>query len=142
MSKEHNNEEIAIGTPKRRRKKHSENSGQALKAKIVQLSKGAGWAAGRVTRAARGGLISKGARGAFVREFHGERRRVIVKSRVEKNKGKGFSESIKGHLRYMARDGAGEEGSKAKFYGSEGDNLDSKSFLKRCENDEHCFRII
>ncbi|MBY0512151.1 MAG: relaxase/mobilization nuclease and DUF3363 domain-containing protein [Rhodospirillaceae bacterium] len=68
-------------------------------------------------------------------------RRVMVKARFVKIKGRGVG-AAQAHLRYIQRDGVTREGHPGDLYGAEVDRIDGKDFLKRCEEDRHQFRFI
>ena len=68
-------------------------------------------------------------------------RRAIVKTRLVRLAGKGFS-GARAHLRYIQRDGVTREGEPGRLYSSLADDADGKAFLDRCDGDRHQFRFI
>ncbi|MGE3476781.1 MAG: relaxase/mobilization nuclease RlxS [Rhodospirillaceae bacterium] len=68
-------------------------------------------------------------------------RRVMVKARFVKIKGRGLG-AAQAHLRYIQRDGVTRDGQPGELYGPELDRTDGAAFLKRCEEDRHQFRFI
>lgn len=69
------------------------------------------------------------------------KRRVIVKTRIVKLKGRGLA-AARLHLRYLERDGVTREGTPGELYNAREDRADGKAFLERCEDDRHQFRFI
>ncbi len=68
-------------------------------------------------------------------------RRVIVKARIVRLKGKGLA-AAKAHLRYVERDGTDRSGERGQLYGAETDQADRRAFVERSEGDRHQFRFI
>ena len=68
-------------------------------------------------------------------------RRVMVKARFVKIKGRGLG-AAQAHLRYIQRDGVTREGEPGALYGPDADRVDGAAFLKQCEDDRHQFRFI
>lgn len=68
-------------------------------------------------------------------------RRVIIKTRIVKLRGKGAKANAL-HLRYIQRDGVTREGEAGALYGRDTDTADSKAFLERGAGDRHQFRFI
>lgn len=68
-------------------------------------------------------------------------RRVIVKTRIVKMRGKGGKAAAL-HLRYIQRDGVTRDGEAGKLYGRDTDCADGKEFLERGLEDRHQFRFI
>ena len=102
-------------------------------------------------RSARGGRfdgsrIGRGASVARVLRGRGRHaalrsRRVIVKFRPVTLAGKGLG-GAKAHLSYIQRDGVTREGLPGELYSADLDVADGKSFLTRCSEDRHQFRMI
>ena len=67
-------------------------------------------------------------------------RGAIVKARVVRHAGR--SAPLSTHLDYLRREGVTRDGEKARLFGPEGANVDSRTFAERCENDRHHFRLI
>ena len=68
-------------------------------------------------------------------------RRVIVKFRPVTLAGKGLG-GARAHLSYIQRDGVTREGLPGELYSADLDVADGKSFLERCSQDRHQFRMI
>lgn len=68
-------------------------------------------------------------------------RRVIIKSRIIRIKGKGLN-AARVHLLYVQRDGVTREGTPGELYDKERDGTDGKAFLERGSEDRHQFRFI
>jgi type IV secretory pathway VirD2 relaxase len=93
-----------------------------------------------------GSRIGRGASVARVLRGQGRNaalrsRRVIVKFRPVTLAGKGFG-GAKAHLSYIQRDGVTREGLPGELYSADVDVADGKSFLERCSEDRHQFRMI
>jgi type IV secretory pathway VirD2 relaxase len=73
--------------------------------------------------------------------FAGGQRRVIVKALITKLR-HGDLGAARAHLRYIQRDGVTRDGDPGELYGREGDDVDGKSFLDKCDGDRHQFRLI
>ncbi len=73
--------------------------------------------------------------------YAGGQRRVIVKARITKLR-RGDLGAARAHLRYIQRDGVTRDGDPGELYGREGDDVDGKSFLDKCEGDRHQLRLI
>ncbi|GAA4779387.1 relaxase/mobilization nuclease RlxS [Stakelama sediminis] len=69
------------------------------------------------------------------------RRRVIVKARTVRLKGKGL-QAAQAHLRYVERDGTTREGGRGQLYGAEADRVDRAEWIERAKDDRHQFRFI
>jgi type IV secretory pathway VirD2 relaxase len=68
-------------------------------------------------------------------------RRVIIKSRIVKLAGKGFT-AARAHMRYVERDGTTREGGRGQLYGTDTDKVDGKTWLDQAQGDRHQFRFI
>jgi type IV secretory pathway VirD2 relaxase len=68
-------------------------------------------------------------------------RRVIIKSRIVRTRGKGLR-AAQVHLRYIQRDGVTREGAPGELYTATSDEADAKAFVDRSQNDRHQFRFI
>ncbi|MDD1523032.1 relaxase/mobilization nuclease domain-containing protein, partial [Bradyrhizobium sp. WBAH10] len=70
-------------------------------------------------------------------------RRVVVKARVVRHKGRLFrSAPLTAHLSYLKRDGVSRRGERAEMFDAGSDRADSAAFAERCEDDRHHFRFI
>ena len=112
-----------------------------LKAIGIELAR-AGLRRGRSTfTGIRTGRGAGAGRVLSAREAAYRARRVMVKARFVKIKGRGLS-AAQAHLRYIQRDGVTRDGEPGALYGAEADRIDGEAFLKRCEEDRHQFRFI
>jgi len=68
-------------------------------------------------------------------------RRVIIKSRIVQLGGGGYARSVS-HLKYIEREGVGQDGREAEAYDKEQDGMNLNDFQSRCEGDRHQFRFI
>lgn len=68
-------------------------------------------------------------------------RRVVVKTRIVKLRGKGL-DAARAHLRYLQRDGTTREGEGGQLYDRDTQGVDGKAFLDRGSGDRHQFRFI
>jgi type IV secretory pathway VirD2 relaxase len=102
-----------------------------------QVSSRSGFAGNRIGRGAGIGrvLTARDRHSAF------RTRRVVIKSRIVKLKGRGLK-SARLHLRYIQRDGVTREGQPGQVYDAALDQADGKSFLERATGDRHQFRFI
>lgn len=91
------------------------------------------------SRMGRGSSAGRVLAGASYDAFRG--RRVVIKSRFVRIKGKGL-QGARLHLRYIQRDGVTREGSPGELYSADADQTDGAVFLKRGETDRHQFRFI
>ncbi|MES2255532.1 MAG: relaxase/mobilization nuclease RlxS [Pseudomonadota bacterium] len=69
------------------------------------------------------------------------RRRVVIKARIVKLRGKGFA-APRQHLRYIQRDGVTREGAPGELYNAERTNVEGRAFLEQGVEDRHQFRFI
>jgi type IV secretory pathway VirD2 relaxase len=70
-------------------------------------------------------------------------RRVVVKARVVRHKGRSFrSAPLIAHLSYLKRDGVTRSGERAEMFDADNDRADGAAFAERCEDDRHHFRFI
>lgn len=72
------------------------------------------------------------------------RQRVTVKALVSRHSGKGFARgaALGAHLAYLGRMGAGEDGARAPFFGSQRDDIDPGGATEGWATDRHHFRFI
>jgi len=70
-------------------------------------------------------------------------RRVVVKARVVRHKGRGFrSAALSAHFSYLKREGVSRDGEKGAMFDAASDSADDRAFAERCEEDRHHFRFI
>jgi type IV secretory pathway VirD2 relaxase len=70
-------------------------------------------------------------------------RRVVVKARVIRHKGRAFrSAPLTAHLSYLKRDGVTRSGERAEMFDASSDRADGTAFAERCKDDRHHFRFI
>ena len=114
---------------------------------IAQALAAAQKAGGRVSRS---GRITPGNRSRFGRGqrasiqanrlLTGRSRIVVIKTRVVRHTAR--SAPLGAHLNYLRRDGVTRDGEKARMFGPESDEMDSRAFAEHCEGDRHHFRFI
>lgn len=117
--------------------------GKKYLSRVLQAAALAGGAKGRKGSAK---LFGRGAGAASVlgtRDHYAayRQRRVIIKTRIVRIKGKGLG-AARAHLRYIQRDGVTREGAPGTLYGKDQDWVDGRAFLERCGDDRHQFRFI
>jgi type IV secretory pathway VirD2 relaxase len=102
-----------------------------------------------ITSSARSGRRFNGStfgrgRGRFGRaRLFGSTRRVVIKARVVRHKGKSFrSAPLAAHLGYLKRDGVSRDGEKGHMFDARADQADDVAFAERCQDDRHHFRFI
>jgi type IV secretory pathway VirD2 relaxase len=83
-------------------------------------------------------------RTAFGRSrLFGSERRVVVKARVVRHRGRAFrSAPLSAHVAYLERDGVTKDGEKACMFGAAEDRADAAAFARRGLEDRHHFRFI
>jgi len=83
-------------------------------------------------------------RGSFGRSrLFSPDRRVVVKARVVRHKGRSFrSAPLSTHLAYLKREGVSRDGEKGVMFDAASDRADDLAFAERCEDDRHHFRFI
>ncbi|MGV0821042.1 relaxase/mobilization nuclease domain-containing protein [Martelella sp. AMO21009] len=70
-------------------------------------------------------------------------RRVVVKARVVRHKGRAFrSAPLTAHVAYLKREGVTRDGERGIMFDAKGDSADDSAFAERCEHDRHHFRFI
>jgi len=70
-------------------------------------------------------------------------RRVIVKARIARHKGRAFRAApISAHLAYLKREGVSRGGERGIMFDAETDRADDLGFARRCGEDRHHFRFI
>lgn len=70
-------------------------------------------------------------------------RRVVVKARIVRHKGRSFrSAPMSAHLLYLRRDGVTRNGERAEMFDASSDRADGGAFAERCQGDRHHFRFI
>ncbi|MBE1526856.1 type IV secretory pathway VirD2 relaxase [Sphingopyxis sp. OAS728] len=112
---------------------------------VVKAARRAGKRSGRRgpfdgSRIGRGASVARVLRGQG-RHAALRSRRVIVKFRPVTLAGKGLG-AAKAHFSYIQRDGVTREGLPGELYSADVDVADGKSFLARCAQDRHQFRMI
>lgn len=70
-------------------------------------------------------------------------RRVVVKARVVRHKGRAFrSAPLVAHVAYLKREGVTRDGERGVMFDATSDSADDRAFAGRCEGDRHHFRFI
>ena len=70
-------------------------------------------------------------------------RRVVVKARVVRHKGRSFrSAPMTAHLAYLKREGVSRDDSDGLMFDATSDDADDPAFAERCQDDRHHFRFI
>lgn len=112
---------------------------------VIKAARRAGKRSGRGgrfdgSRIGRGASVARALRGQGTHSSL-RSRRVIVKFRPVTLAGKGLG-GAKAHLSYIQRDGVTCEGLPGELYSADLDVADGKTFLARCSQDRHQFRMI
>jgi hypothetical protein len=83
-------------------------------------------------------------RTAFGRSrLFGADRRVVVKARVARHRGRAFrSTPLSDHVAYLERDGVTRDGEKGCMFGASEDRTDAMAFARRGLNGRHHFRFV
>lgn len=114
-------------------------------AQVLKAAQKTGHVGPRSPRSPRSGRSGFGrGRLAFSRErLFAPGRRVVVKARVVRHKGRAFrSAPMKAHLAYLKREGVTRNGEKARMFDARSDAVDDAAFAARCRDDRHHFRFI
>ncbi len=107
--------------------------------RMKSFFKKVGKGAHRLSRSSGSGRSSGGrAQRNVSRHYH---RRVVVKASIHKMAISG-ADTMRHHLNYIERDGAGEEGREAELYTEATRDLDADELIARAEDDRHHFRFI
>ncbi|MFB9262291.1 relaxase/mobilization nuclease domain-containing protein [Bradyrhizobium erythrophlei] len=123
------------------------SSAQRARPFIAQALAAAEKAGARVSRS---GRITPGNRSTFGRgrtasvranrRLTGRSRIVVIKTRVVRHHAR--AAPLAAHLNYLRREGVTRDGEKARLFGPETDEVDSRAFAARAEDDRHHFRFI
>jgi type IV secretory pathway VirD2 relaxase len=114
-------------------------------AQVLKAAQKTGHVGPRSSRPPRPGRSGFGrGRLAFSRErLFAPGRRVVVKARVVRHKGRAFrSAPMTAHLAYLKREGVTRDGEKARMFDARSDAVDDAAFAARCRDDRHHFRFI
>lgn len=117
----------------------------AFIAQVLKAAQKAGHVGPRASHLPRPGRSSFGrGRLAFSRDrLFAPGRRVVVKARVVRHKGRSFrSAPMTAHLAYLKREGVTRDGEKARMFDARCDTADDAAFAARCRHDRHHFRFI
>jgi type IV secretory pathway VirD2 relaxase len=115
-------------------------------AEVLKAARKAGPATphgGRRSAATGGSGFGRG-RAAFGRaRLFDPGRRVVVKARVVRHKGRSFrSAPLSAHFSYLKREGVSRDGEKGVMFDAASDHADDRAFAERCDGDRHHFRFI
>lgn len=116
---------------------------KSLAARVLQVSKRAGYTS--LVRRRGGGTGRSGrGRGALLTIRRSRtQRRVVIKARVVRHRGAHYRAApLARHLAYLKRDGVDREGGEGRLFDANSDSIDSECFAVRCEDDRHHFRFI
>ncbi len=106
---------------------------------------------GHVSKSGDGGRSSGYGRSSFGRgrtrfaraRLFSPSRRVVVKARVVRHKGRAFrSAPLSAHVAYLKREGVTRDGELGIMFDAASDRADDSAFAERCEDDRHHFRFI
>lgn len=89
----------------------------------------------------RGGNPARGRKAAATRSTGISARRVIIKARVVKT-GQGGMKAAGLHMKYIQRDGVGEDGEKGRLFGKEEREVSADDLTKPIPGEKHQFRFI
>ncbi|GLI22653.1 MULTISPECIES: relaxase/mobilization nuclease domain-containing protein [Xanthobacteraceae] len=114
---------------------------------IAQALAAAQKAGGHVSRS---GRLTSGTRSHFGRGrtasiqanrlLTGRSRVVVIKTRVVRHTAR--ATPLIAHLSYLRREGATQDGEKARLFGPGAEEEDGRAFAERCADDRHHFRLI
>ncbi|MGB5083270.1 MAG: DUF3363 domain-containing protein [Methylocystis silviterrae] len=88
------------------------------------------------------GTFGRGRAASFsaLRGLTSRSRIVVVKARVVRNRAR--ATPLASHLSYLRRDGVTRDGAPGKMFDANGDGVDARAFIERCQNNRHHFRFI
>lgn len=115
---------------------------------VLRAAKKAGHTSGQAAAGKRSAVYGRSTFGRGRLAFGRSRlfstiRRVVVKVRVVRHKGRAFrSAPLTAHLSYLKRDGVTRSGERAEMFDAGGDRADGAAFAERCQDDRHHFRFI
>ncbi|SDJ69211.1 MULTISPECIES: relaxase/mobilization nuclease domain-containing protein [Bradyrhizobium] len=110
---------------------------------VLRAAKKAGHTSGQAAAGKRSAVYGRSTFGRGRLAFGRSRlfstiRRVVVKARVVRHKGRAFrSAPLTAHLSYLKRDGVTRSGERAEMF-----DADGAAFAERCQDDRHHFRFI
>ncbi|TPD59314.1 DUF3363 domain-containing protein [Emcibacter nanhaiensis] len=122
---------------------------EKIRGKVRSLSHGLDWPQGQKKKSGfQGDRIGRGHWASKMMTYRNRAsgtqpyaRRVIIKSRIVRLSGKGFSRAST-HLSYIQREGVGRDGLEAGAYDKKRENIELGEFRDRCRGDRHQFRFI
>lgn len=116
---------------------------QSLAAQVRRAAARAGHVARRPGRGSGTGSKGRGRVARLtIRRLLGSRR-VIVKARIVRHKGKRFRAApLARHIAYLGREGVTREGAEVGLFNAGSDEVDHDAFAARCEEDRHHLRLI
>ena len=86
--------------------------------------------------------FGRGRRAALSLAARSPGRRVVVMARIVRHQGKRFrSAPLSKHVAYLNREGVTRDGADARMFGATKEDVDTKAFADRCEDDRHHFRF-
>ncbi|KUR73176.1 type VI secretion protein [Novosphingobium fuchskuhlense] len=111
----------------------------AQRAGHVSLSAIPGLVAGRYA----GSTFGRGRTSFSRNRLFGSNRRVVIKARIVRHKGRAFSAApLSAHLSYLKREGVSRDGERGVPFDGASDRADDIGFARRCDEDRHHFRFI
>ena len=86
--------------------------------------------------------FGRGRRAALSLASRSPSRRVVVMARVVRHRGGRLrSAPLSKHVAYLKREGVTRDGAEARMFDPTSDDVDTKAFVERCEEDRHHFRF-
>jgi type IV secretory pathway VirD2 relaxase len=86
--------------------------------------------------------FGRGRRAALFLASRSPGRRVAIMARIVRHQGKRFrSAPLSKHLAYLKREGVTRDGADARMFDARSEDVDTKAFAERCEDDRHHFRF-
>jgi type IV secretory pathway VirD2 relaxase len=114
--------------------------GQVMRAVTKAGHSGKGFGPGRGNASSGFG---RGRVAALALSLRSPSRRVVIKARVVRHRGRGFrSAPLAKHVRYLKREGVTRDGAEARMFDTRSDVADERAFAERCADDRHHFRFI
>ena len=86
--------------------------------------------------------FGRGRRAALSLASRSPSRRVVVMARIVRQRGgRLLSAPLSKHVAYLKREGVTRDGAEARMFDPTSDDVDTKAFVERCEEDRHHFRF-
>ena len=133
--------------PRPGRIRHRNRSARPPKTFVGEVMRAAkaghgGQAFGRSRSAVGRSTVGRGRRTTLSLASRSPSRRVVVMTQIVRYRGGRFrSAPLSKHVAYLRREGVTRGGADARMFDATSDDVDTKAFVQRCEEDRHHFRF-